>query len=121
MGLIQQSTFPTNRSWNREYFGCAGSFGRASLAMAGCEGYGFRAIFTERNIIIDMAQNTEPNPKSRDILRRNMAELAHRVIKKLSGQDANVKGLRKLTGEEKQKRKRNNLLEVQIRRRRRRI
>jgi hypothetical protein len=48
-----------------------------------------------------MAQNTDPNAKIRDIVRRNMTESAHRVIKKLSARDANVRGLRPLKAEEK--------------------
>jgi len=47
---------------------------------------GSEAIVTGRNIITDMAQNTDPKPKIRDIVRRNMAESVHRVIKKMSGQ-----------------------------------
>ena len=46
---------------------------------------GSEAIVTERNISY-MAQNTDPNARIRDIVRRNMSESAHRVIKKLSGQ-----------------------------------
>ena len=71
------------------------------LLWQGAKAMGSEAIVTGRNIITDMAQNTDPNPKIRDIVRRNMAESVHRVIKKLSGQDANVKGLRPLKGEEK--------------------
>ena len=44
------------------------------------------AMFTGRNIKSDMAQNTDSNAKIRDIVRRNMTESAHRVIKERSGQ-----------------------------------
>jgi len=33
-----------------------------------------------------MAQNTEPNAKIRDIVRRNIADSAHKLIRTLSGQ-----------------------------------
>ena len=62
---------------------------------------GSEAIVTGRNIIGDMAPNTDPNARIRDIVRRNMTESAHRVIKKLSARDANVRGLRPLKAEEK--------------------
>ena len=47
---------------------------------------GSEAIVTGRNIISDMAQNTDPNTKICDIVRRNMSESTHRLIQKLSSQ-----------------------------------
>ena len=47
---------------------------------------GSEAIVTGRNIIGDMARNTDPNARIRDTVRRNGTEWAHRVIKELSGQ-----------------------------------
>ena len=42
---------------------------------------GSEAIVTGRNIIGDMAWNTDPNARIRDTVRRNGTEWAHRVIK----------------------------------------
>ena len=44
------------------------------------------ALVTRRNIISDIARNTNRNSKIRDILRRKVTESAHRVINKLIGQ-----------------------------------
>ena len=41
------------------------------------------AIVTGRNIIGDMARNTVPNARIRDIVCKNVTESAHRIIKKL--------------------------------------
>jgi hypothetical protein len=46
------------------------------------------ALATGQNIIIDMA---DPKIKIRDIVRRNVSEPAHRVIKRLSGQGCKSK------------------------------
>ena len=46
---------------------------------------GSEAFVTGRNIISDMARNTDTDAKIRDIVRRNVTELALRVINKLIG------------------------------------
>jgi len=40
--------------------------------MAGCKAMGSEALVTGQNIITDMARNTDPNAKIRDILRRKV-------------------------------------------------
>jgi hypothetical protein len=44
------------------------------LLWHGAKAVGSEAIVTGGNIITDMAQNTDPNAKIRDIVRRNMTE-----------------------------------------------
>ena len=56
------------------------------LLWQGDKSVGSEALVTGRNIMSDIAQNTDPHANIRDIVRRNMTESAHRVIKKLSGQ-----------------------------------
>lgn len=57
----------------------------ASL-VAWCQGLGIGSSEKGRNIISDMARNTDPNAKIRDIVNRNVTESANRIINKLSGQ-----------------------------------
>jgi hypothetical protein len=52
------------------------AFVRVSIAMAGCKAMGSEALVTGRNIITDMARNTDPNAQLRDIVRRNVTESA---------------------------------------------
>jgi len=47
---------------------------------------GTEAVVTGRNIIGYMALNTDPNARISDIVRKNVTESSHRVIKKMSGQ-----------------------------------
>ena len=47
---------------------------------------GSEALIAGRNIVSDMARNTDTNAKIRDILRRNVDQSAHTVINKLSAQ-----------------------------------
>ena len=62
----------------------------------GAKNVGSEALVTGRNIISDMARNTDPDEKIRDIVRRNVTESVHNVINKLSGQGAKVRGRRRL-------------------------
>ena len=55
------------------------------LLRQGAKTVGSEALVTGRNIISDIARNTEPDAKIRDIVRRNMTESVHMVINKLSG------------------------------------
>jgi len=54
------------------------------------------ALTTGRNIITDMSNS---NAKIREC--RNVSELAHKVINKLSGRDENVRRLHALKGQER--------------------
>jgi len=57
----------------------------------GAKTVGSEALAAGRNIITDM---TDPNAKFRDVVRRNVRDSAHRVLKRLSGRDANAKGVK---------------------------
>ena len=57
------------------------------LLWLGAKGMGSEALVTERNIIRDMAGNKDLKADIRDIVRRNVAESAHIVTKKVSGQE----------------------------------
>ena len=54
-----------------------------SLLWHGAKTVGSEAIATGRNILIDM---TDPNAKLRDVVRRNVSDPAHRVLKRLNAQ-----------------------------------
>ena len=49
----------------------------------GAKTVGSEALAAGRNILTDMA---EPSAKFRDVVRRNMRDSAHRVLKRISGQ-----------------------------------
>ena len=51
------------------------------LLWQGAKAMGLEAIVTGRNIFVDMAQNTDPNARIRNLLRKNVTESAHRVIR----------------------------------------
>ena len=53
------------------------------LLWHGAKTVGSEALATGRNILSDMA---DPNAKFRDLVRRNVRDSAHRVLKRLSGQ-----------------------------------
>jgi len=53
------------------------------LLWHGAKTVGSEALTTGRNIITDMA---DPNASFRDVVRRNVRDSAHRVLKRLSGQ-----------------------------------
>ena len=55
------------------------------LLWQGTKTVGSEALVTGRNIISDMAWNTDSDAKIRDILRRKVTESTHRVINRLSG------------------------------------
>ena len=55
----------------------------ASIALARCQDLGSEALAAGRNILTDM---TDPDAKFRDVVRRNVRDSAHRVLKRLSGQ-----------------------------------
>jgi len=52
------------------------------LLWHGAKTVGSEALAAGRNILTDM---TDPNAKFRDVVRRNVRDSAHRVLKKLSG------------------------------------
>jgi len=56
------------------------------LLWHGAKAMGSEALVRGRNIITDMAWNTDPNAKIRDIVRRIVTESAHRVINRLGSQ-----------------------------------
>jgi hypothetical protein len=53
------------------------------LLWHGAKTVGSEALAAGRNIITDM---TDPDAKFRDVVRRNVRDSAHRVLKRLSGQ-----------------------------------
>jgi len=60
------------------------AFVERPLLWHGAKAIGSKAIVTGQNIRIYTVQNTNCNTKIRDIIRRNMTESGHRIIKKLS-------------------------------------
>lgn len=52
----------------------------------GSEAVGIEAFVKGRNMVSDMARNTIPHAKIRNIVSRNVAESAQREINSLSGQ-----------------------------------
>ena len=53
------------------------------LLWQGAKTMGSEALATGRNILTDM---TDPNAEFRDVVRRNVRDSVHRVLKRLSGQ-----------------------------------
>ena len=60
------------------------------VALARCQDLGSEALAAGPKILTDM---TDPNAKFRDVVRRNVRDSAHSFVKKLSGRDANAKGV----------------------------
>lgn len=52
---------------------------------------GSEDLVTRRYLVSDIARNTDPNAKIPDIISRNVAVSAHRVINELSGQGSKHK------------------------------
>ena len=59
------------------------------LLWCGAKIVGSEALATGRNILSDMA---DPNAKFREVVRRNVRDSAHRLLKRLSGRVANARG-----------------------------
>ena len=66
------------------------AFLRASIALARCQDRGFRGT-SYRTKHTDMS---DPNAKFRDVVRRNVRDSAHRVLKRLSVRDANARAVK---------------------------
>ena len=58
----------------------------AFICAQGAKTVGSEALVTGHNIIYDMARNSAPDAKRRDIVCRNVTESVHTVINRLSGQ-----------------------------------